>query len=73
MFHMEQFGGFKMCKNKRIEIRITEIEKEYLKDLASQNGMNLSQYIRYIILGSFEDVPHGTMYEDVPHRTMSEV
>lgn len=37
----------------KIEIRVTEVEKELIKSMARLNHMNVSEFIRYIVLNKY--------------------
>lgn len=37
----------------KIEIRVTEEEKELIKSMARLNHMNVSEFIRYIVLNKY--------------------
>ena len=39
----------KINKTKYVQIRVTEEESEKYKTLASNNGMTLSEYVRYLL------------------------
>ena len=52
-----------LLRDKTVKIHVTKSEKELLKQIASTNGMNVSEFIRLICLYRYNDIVKEIIHE----------
>ena len=53
LYEKDIINSMGKSEKSKIEIRVTEEEKELIKSMARLNHMNVSEFIRYIVLNKY--------------------